>query len=36
LEAGADGIAVMSGILQAKDPVEAARLFSKKLNEEGQ
>lgn len=36
LEAGADGIAVMSGILQAKDPVEAAKLFSKKLNEEGQ
>ncbi|MEK3856377.1 thiazole tautomerase TenI [Cytobacillus sp. FSL H8-0458] len=35
LEAGADGIAVMSGILQAKDPVEAAKLFSKKLNEEG-
>ncbi|MBX9974664.1 thiazole tautomerase TenI [Cytobacillus firmus] len=35
LEAGADGIAVMSGILLAKDPVEAAKLFSKKLNEEG-
>ncbi|WP_436374628.1 thiazole tautomerase TenI [Cytobacillus sp. BC1816] len=35
LEAGADGIAVMSGILQAKDPVEAAKLFSNKLNAEG-
>ncbi|KON90158.1 transcriptional regulator [Sporosarcina globispora] len=32
---GADGIAVMSGILQAKDPLEAAKLFSMKLNEEG-
>lgn len=36
LEAGADGIAVMSGILQAKDPAEAAKLFSKKLNGEGE
>ena len=35
LEAGADGIAVMSGILQAKEPAEAAKLFSKMLNEEG-
>ncbi|CAM3833202.1 thiazole tautomerase TenI [Aeromicrobium ponti] len=36
LGAGADGIAVMSGILQAKDPIETAKLFLKKLNEEGQ
>ncbi|WP_026580754.1 thiamine phosphate synthase [Bacillus sp. J33] len=35
LGAGADGIAVMSGILQAKDPAKEAKLFSKKLNEEG-
>ncbi|PAE23223.1 thiazole tautomerase TenI [Bacillus sp. 7894-2] len=35
LKAGADGIAVMSAILQAKDPVEEAKLFAKKLNEEG-
>ncbi|MBN8203664.1 MULTISPECIES: thiamine phosphate synthase [Bacillaceae] len=35
LEAGADGIAVMSGILQAKDPAEAAKLFLNKLDEEG-
>ncbi|MCM3706358.1 MULTISPECIES: thiamine phosphate synthase [Cytobacillus] len=35
LQAGADGIAIMSGILQAKEPSEAAKLFSKMLNEEG-
>ncbi|WP_404359402.1 thiazole tautomerase TenI [Cytobacillus firmus] len=35
LEAGADGIAVMSAILQAKDPAEAAKLFLNKFNEEG-
>ncbi len=35
LEVGADGIAVMSAILQAKDPAEAAKLFLNKFNEEG-
>ncbi|MBT2639822.1 thiazole tautomerase TenI [Bacillus sp. ISL-39] len=32
LEAGADGIAVMSGVLQAADPREAAKIFFKKLH----
>ncbi|GLB61651.1 thiazole tautomerase TenI [Cytobacillus sp. NCCP-133] len=36
LEAGADGIAVMSAIMQARDPVRAAKEFSKKINGEGQ
>ncbi|RSD28649.1 thiamine phosphate synthase [Mesobacillus subterraneus] len=34
ISAGADGIAVMSGILQAADPLEAAKIFAEKLNGE--
>ena len=34
IKAGADGIAVMSAILQGENPHETAKIFSRKLNEE--
>lgn len=35
MASGADGIAVMSGILHAEDPFKAARLYYEKLNQGG-